>query len=147
MYRIDETVAFGTTFYALHRGQQVRFANSLRGGGTNFTIVETQADKMTLELTEGSTWRKVTVALLRLLPHCARYTARSQGQRVQSVKCTAFFFGHLFEALGLSADCIVLGWPRPFFVAVGPPLQDARSSVGCRRLAPVEFDRASVLNT
>lgn len=38
-------------------GVKVRFANALRGGGTNFTITETQPDSITLELKEGSKWR------------------------------------------------------------------------------------------
>eukprot|EP00752_Nemacystus_decipiens_P018630 g16704.t1 len=39
-------------------GILVRFANALRGGGTNFTISNVQPDVMTLDLVEGSTWRK-----------------------------------------------------------------------------------------
>lgn len=46
---------------------QVRFANALRGGGTNFTITETQADQLTLDLVEGSTWRKVSWCSLPLM--------------------------------------------------------------------------------
>ena len=39
---------------------QVRFGNALRGGGTNFTISDVQPDLMTLDLVDGSTWRKVS---------------------------------------------------------------------------------------
>lgn len=38
---------------------QIRFGNALRGGGTNFTITETQPSMLTLKLEDGSTWRKV----------------------------------------------------------------------------------------
>ena len=38
---------------------QVRFANALRGGGTNFTVTETQPESISLELKDGSKWRKV----------------------------------------------------------------------------------------
>ncbi|CAN0352196.1 unnamed protein product, partial [Hapterophycus canaliculatus] len=41
----------------------VRFANALRGGGTNFTITNALPEELTLELVEGSTWRKNPVGL------------------------------------------------------------------------------------
>ncbi|CAN0190438.1 unnamed protein product, partial [Ectocarpus fasciculatus] len=44
-------------------GTKVRFANALRGGGTNFTITDAQPDLLTLELAEGSKWRKNPGAL------------------------------------------------------------------------------------
>eukprot|EP00752_Nemacystus_decipiens_P008845 g7893.t1 len=44
-------------------GIKVRFGNALRGGGTNFTISDVQPDVMTLDLVEGSTWRKNRDAL------------------------------------------------------------------------------------
>eukprot|EP00903_Cladosiphon_okamuranus_P014061 g13069.t1 len=42
---------------------KVRFGNALRGGGTNFTVTDMQPNKMTLELVEGSTWRRNPDAL------------------------------------------------------------------------------------
>ncbi|CBN78994.1 peptidase S1 and S6, chymotrypsin/Hap [Ectocarpus siliculosus] len=44
-------------------GTKVRFANALRGGGTNFTITDSQPELLTLELAEGSKWRKNPSAL------------------------------------------------------------------------------------
>ncbi|CAN0432983.1 unnamed protein product, partial [Laminaria digitata] len=41
----------------------VRFANALRGGGTNFTITDTQPNQLTLDLAEGSLWRRNPNAL------------------------------------------------------------------------------------
>lgn len=39
-------------------GVKVRFANALRGAGTNFTITDTQPTQLTLNLAEGSMWRR-----------------------------------------------------------------------------------------
>lgn len=42
---------------------KVRFANALRGGGTNFTITNIELMELTLTLEEGSSWRKNPKAL------------------------------------------------------------------------------------
>lgn len=60
-------ICFFTSADGLSVAFQVRFGNALRGGGTNFTISDVQPDQITLDLAEGSTWRRASLTIYDIL--------------------------------------------------------------------------------